>query len=59
MSKMSELSQVLDELTECGETLIKTAKTIREMFKGEAEQTETETEKTEKPKKEAPPKGRK
>ena len=59
MSKMSELSQVLDELTACGETLIKTAKTIREIFKGEAEQAEIETEKTAKTKKEISANGRK
>lgn len=43
MSKMSELSQVLDELTRCGEALIKTAATIREIF------TETSQENISKP----------
>ena len=32
MSKMSELAQVLDELTACGEKLTATAKAIRQMF---------------------------
>ena len=32
MSKMSELSQVLDELVACGEGLIRTANAIREIF---------------------------
>ena len=32
MSKMSELSQVLDELISCGEKLIQLAKAIRECF---------------------------
>ena len=35
MSKMSELSQALDDLTACGESLIRTAKAIREMFSDE------------------------
>ena len=35
MSKMSELSQALDELVACGEGLIRTANAIREMFTGE------------------------
>ena len=46
MSKMSELSQVLDDLICCGERLIQTANAIKECF------TET-TESTEEPKKEA------
>lgn len=37
MSKMSELSQALDELAACGEGLIRTANAIREMFTGEPE----------------------
>ena len=37
MSKMSELSQVLDDLVACGEGLIRTANAIREMFTGEPE----------------------
>ena len=36
MSKMSELSQVLDELISCGEKLIKLAKAIRECFTPDA-----------------------
>ena len=37
MSKMSELSQALDELTACGERLIRAANAIREIFSTEAE----------------------
>ena len=37
MSKMSELSQVLDDLVACGEGLIRTANAIRDMFTGEPE----------------------
>ncbi|NBK77436.1 DNA ligase [bacterium D16-76] len=37
MSKMSELSQALDELVACGEGLIRTVNSIREMFTGELE----------------------
>ena len=40
MSKMSELSQALDELVACGEGLIRTAKAIRDMFTGEPEPEE-------------------
>ena len=40
MSKMSELSQALDELIACGEGLIRTANAIRDMFTGEPEQEE-------------------
>ena len=51
MSKMSELSQVLDDLIACGEKMIQTANAIKECFSGEAE---TEPAKKEKPaKKEA------
>ena len=46
MSKMNELSQVLDELTTCGnnlkacgEELIRTASTLLEYFSGENEQS--------------------
>ena len=35
MSKMSELSQALDDLVACGEGLIRTANAIREMFTSE------------------------
>ena len=35
MSKMSELSQVLDDLVACGEGLIRTANAIREIFSAE------------------------
>ena len=37
MSKMSELSQVLDDLVACGEGLIRTANAIREIFSAEPE----------------------
>lgn len=37
MSKMSELSQVLDELISCGEKMIQTANAIKECFTEEAE----------------------
>lgn len=37
MSKMSELSQALDEMVVCGEGLIRTANAIRKMFTGEPE----------------------
>lgn len=48
MSKMSELSQVLDDLVTCGEKMIETANAIRECF------SETEPAKKSKPaKKEA------
>ena len=36
MSKMSELSQVLDDLISCGEQLIQTANAIKECFRDEA-----------------------
>lgn len=39
MSKMKDLIQTLDDLTACGETLIRTATAIREMFKGESQLT--------------------
>ena len=38
MSKMSELSQVLDELVACGEGLIKTASAIRDIFTAEPDE---------------------
>ncbi len=38
MSKMSELSQVLDELVACGEGLIKTANAIRDIFTAEPDE---------------------
>ena len=37
MGKMKELSQALDELVACGEGLIRTANTIRDMFSEEPE----------------------
>ena len=38
MSKMSELSQVLDELAACGERLIQTANAIRDIFTAEPDE---------------------
>ena len=40
MSKMSELSQILDDLISCGEQLIQTANAIKECFTEPAESTE-------------------
>ena len=37
MSRMSELAQTLDILTDCGEALIRTANALREMFSGAPE----------------------
>ena len=37
MSKMKELAAVLDELVTCGETLISTANSLRDIFSGDAE----------------------
>lgn len=51
MSKMSELSQVLDDLISCGEKMIQTASAIKECFTEESEPTAPGTE----PKKEAKP----
>ena len=44
MSKMSELSQVLDDLISCGEKMIQTANAIRECF-SEEEAPAAETKK--------------
>jgi len=45
MSKMSELSLVLDEMVSCGEGLIKAANTLREIFSDSpAENTVAKTE---------------
>lgn len=38
MSKMSELSRVLDELVACGEGLIRTANAIRDIFTAETDE---------------------
>ena len=44
MSKMNELSQVLDELVACGERLIRTANALRDIFSAEPEpETQPET----------------
>lgn len=44
MSKMNELSQVLDELVACGEGLIRTANALRDIFSAEPEpETQPET----------------
>ena len=53
MSKMSELSQALDELVACGEGLIRTANAIRDMFTGEPEPEEKPVTTEEQPKAEA------
>lgn len=48
MSKMSELSHVLDEMIVCGEGMIKAAKAIKEIFSSTEEapaKTETKTAK--------------
>ena len=37
MGKMKELATVLDELVTCGETLISTANSLRDIFSGDAE----------------------
>ena len=37
MSKMKELATVLDELVTCGETLISTANSLRDIFSGDAD----------------------
>ena len=50
MSKMSELSQVLDELISCGEKMIQVANAIKECFTADAPATEPATE--DKPEKE-------
>ncbi|GAA0797610.1 hypothetical protein GCM10008910_20600 [Faecalicatena orotica] len=49
MSKMSELSQVLDELISCGEKMIETANAIKKIFSADAPATEPISE--DKPKK--------
>ena len=51
MSKMSELSQVLDDLISCGEKMIQTASAIKAFFTEESEPTAPDTE----PKKEVKP----
>lgn len=38
MSKMSELSQVLDEMVSCGENLIQAAKTLKDIFSSTKEE---------------------
>ena len=54
MSKMSELSQVLDDLIACGEKMIQTANAIKECFSEEAPASEPE-KKAKAPKKEKAP----
>lgn len=54
MSKMSELSQVLDDLISCGEKMIQTANAIKECFSEEAPAAEPE-KKANAPKKEKAP----
>ena len=38
MSKMSELSQILDEMVSCGENLIQTAKALKDIFSSTEEE---------------------
>lgn len=38
MSKMSELSQVLDEMVSCGENLIQAAKALKDIFSSTEEE---------------------
>lgn len=45
MSKMSELSQVLDEMISCGEGMIRAAKEVKEIFSESAEDTASAYEK--------------
>ena len=49
MSRMSELSQVLDNLVSCGEKLIQTANEIRKYFTDTTEDAVLEAEKKPKP----------
>ncbi len=51
MSKMSELAQVLDELTACGEKLTATAEAIRRMFMETDEPAEEQPEQKPEPEK--------
>lgn len=53
MSKMSELSLVLDELISCGENLIKTAREIKEIFSDTAAEAAPVREEAKEPEKEA------
>ena len=53
MSKMSELSQALDDLVACGEGLIRTANAIRDIFTGEPEPEEKPVTAAEPPRAEA------
>lgn len=55
MSKMSELSQVLDELISCGEKMIQTANAIKECFSEAPEAPAAEPKKKEAPAKAAKP----
>lgn len=59
MSKMSELSQVLDDLITCGENMIQTANAIKEIFSSTEEPTapaKAEAEQLSAPKAEPPAK---
>ena len=55
MSKMSELSQVLDELITCGEKMIQVAQEIKAVFSEENQTPEKKTKSKETPKKETSP----
>ena len=52
MSKMSELSQVLEEMISCGEGMIKAAKTLQDIFSATEEApAQPETKEVKKPEK--------
>lgn len=55
MSKMSELSMLLDEMISCGNTLIKTAQALKDFYSSTAEEKPT-PDAPEKPKKKEAPK---
>ena len=50
MSKMSELSQVLSELKDCGQTLMNIADSLTELFSSTSNGHETPASSTEEPK---------
>lgn len=49
MSKMKELSMVLDELVTCGETLIKTANALRDIYSNTEDEPEPAPKSSKKP----------
>ena len=50
MSKMSELSQVLSELKDCGQTLMNIADSLSELFSSTSDEHETPVPQKEEPK---------